>query len=108
MWVADIQDKCILGLDYLECDDCIVNLKDSSLRVRQQEFPLRKSSLETTCVFLPFPKPLCQSGSKVVMMVLNGECWSHLNLMRKAAKLMGDECLLQTEGDSQGSHTSLL
>ena len=47
MWVADIQDKCILGLDFLECHDCLVNIKDSSPRVRQQEFPMRKSSVET-------------------------------------------------------------
>ena len=47
MWVADIQDKCILGLDFLQRHDCLVNLKDSSLSIRQQEFPLRKSSVET-------------------------------------------------------------
>ena len=35
MWVADIQDKCILGLDFLERHDCLVNLKDSSLKIRQ-------------------------------------------------------------------------
>ena len=44
MWVADIQDKCILGLDFLERHDFLVNLKDSSLKIRQQEFPLRKSN----------------------------------------------------------------
>ena len=46
MWVADIQDKCILGLDFLERHDCLVNIKDSSLRVGQQEFPLRKSNAQ--------------------------------------------------------------
>ena len=51
MWIADIKDECILGLDFLERHHCLVNLKESSLHVGAQEFPLRKASLksEPTC-----------------------------------------------------------
>ena len=51
MWIADIKDECILGLDFLQRHHCLVNLKQSSLRVGAQEFPLRKASLksERTC-----------------------------------------------------------
>ena len=47
MWIADIIDECILGLDFLQHHPCLVNLKESSLRVGAQEFPLRKASLKS-------------------------------------------------------------
>ena len=31
LWVADIHDDCILGLDFLQSRDCFVNLKDGAL-----------------------------------------------------------------------------
>ena len=42
MWVADIQDPCILGTDFLEPHGCVVNLKDSILSIGDEEVPLRR------------------------------------------------------------------
>ena len=47
MWVADIQDECLLGLDFLERHNCLVNLKDHCLRIGSQEIPLQKTKGET-------------------------------------------------------------
>ena len=47
MWVTDIQDECLLGLDFLERHNCLVNLKDHCLRIGSQEIPLKKSKGET-------------------------------------------------------------
>ncbi len=42
VFVADIQDQCILGVDFLEHHSCIVNLRDSTLLVGAEEIPLGK------------------------------------------------------------------
>ena len=34
MWVADIQDECILGLDFLELHGCMVDLGDNVLHIQ--------------------------------------------------------------------------
>ena len=51
LWVADIHDQCILGLDFLKSHGCQVNLKDESLTIGEEEVPLKKSSAtpEPTC-----------------------------------------------------------
>ena len=41
-----IQDECLLGLDFLEHHNCLVNLKDHCLRIGSQEIPLKKSKGE--------------------------------------------------------------
>ena len=38
LWVADIHDECILGLDFLQTHSCQVNLKDGSLIVGKRKF----------------------------------------------------------------------
>jgi predicted aspartyl protease len=42
IWVADIQDPCILGTDLLEPLGCVVNLKDSILLIGDEEVPLQR------------------------------------------------------------------
>lgn len=42
MWVADIQDECILGLDFLERHGCVVDLVDSTLHCDGEEIALQK------------------------------------------------------------------
>ena len=51
LWVADIHDECILGLDFLQAHSCQVNLKDGSLVIGEEEIPLRKlkASKEPNC-----------------------------------------------------------
>ena len=39
-WVAEIQDECILGMDLLRPHGCLVNLKDDTLRIGDEEVPL--------------------------------------------------------------------
>ena len=43
MWIADIQDECILGLDFLELHGCMVDLGDSVLHISGEEVPLQKT-----------------------------------------------------------------
>ena len=43
-WVADIQDCCILGLDYLRVNNCQVNLREQVLIIGEEEVPLLKHS----------------------------------------------------------------
>ncbi len=43
MWVADIHDECILGLDFLESQGCLVNL-----RIGEQEIPLKRPGATTS------------------------------------------------------------
>ena len=42
MWVADIADQFILGLDSLESHGCRVDLGESVMYVRDQQIPLQK------------------------------------------------------------------
>jgi len=42
MWVADIQDPCILGTDFLEPLGCVVNLRDCTLSLGDEEVPLQR------------------------------------------------------------------
>ena len=41
-WVADIQDECILGLDFLELHGCMVDFGDNVLHISSKEIPLQK------------------------------------------------------------------
>ena len=42
MWIADIQDRCILGMDFLEPQKCLINLKEKTLQIGDEEVPLEK------------------------------------------------------------------
>ena len=44
MWVADITDECILGLDFLQQYDCQVDLGDGVLYISNKQIPLHKTS----------------------------------------------------------------
>ena len=48
LWVADIHDECILGLDFLQSHDCRVDLNEGSLTIGEEEIPLRSAS-ELVC-----------------------------------------------------------
>ena len=45
LWVADIHDDCILGLDFLQSHKCLVNLKDGALTTGGEEIPLKNNQL---------------------------------------------------------------
>ena len=51
LWVADIHDDSILGLDFLQSHNCLVNLKDGSLTIGGEEIPLKKLP--------PAAEPMC-------------------------------------------------
>ena len=42
MWVADIADECILGLDFLQQHDCRVDLKEGVLHIGTEQVPLQQ------------------------------------------------------------------
>ena len=48
MWIADIHDQCILGLDFLAPRGCLVNLKDNSLWIGGEEVPPQRLNYEPT------------------------------------------------------------
>ena len=37
VWIADIENECILGLDFLISNDCIVDVQESCLRIGPDE-----------------------------------------------------------------------
>ncbi len=41
LWVADITDDFILGLDFMVNHDCLVDLKDGILCIKEEEIPLQ-------------------------------------------------------------------
>ena len=47
LWVADIQDQCILGLDFLYPNGCQVNLRDQLLTIGEHQIPLKRSCIVT-------------------------------------------------------------
>ena len=47
LWVADIQDQCILGLDFLYPNGCQVNLRDQLLTIGEHQIPLKRPSIIT-------------------------------------------------------------
>ena len=47
MWVADIADECILGLDFLERHGCQVDLKRGILLIAEEEVPLQQPRKDT-------------------------------------------------------------
>ena len=61
LWVADIHDEWILGLDFLQAHSCQVNLKDGSLVIGEEEIPLRKSkaSKEPNCYKAVLTEGVC-------------------------------------------------
>lgn len=42
VWVADIQDPCILGTDFLDSLGCVVDLKNNIVSIRDEEVPLQR------------------------------------------------------------------
>ena len=42
MWVADIQDECILGMDFLKSHHCLIDFQDDSLQIDDEEIPLQR------------------------------------------------------------------
>ena len=51
LWVADITDECIIGLDFLRKHDGLVDLRDDVLHLDKQEVPLHcmRSDSEPLC-----------------------------------------------------------
>ena len=49
LWVADITDECILGLDFLRKHEGLLNLKDDVLQLGTQEVPLNCTSESVCC-----------------------------------------------------------
>ena len=63
LWVADIHDECIYGLDFLQTHSCQVNLKDGSLIVGEEEIfnSLKKmnTSKEPNCYKAVLTEGVC-------------------------------------------------
>ena len=52
IWVADVYDECILGMDFLQKHECLIDLKKKILQVRNEEIPLikcRRSTMPSCC-----------------------------------------------------------
>ena len=48
IWIGDIHDQCILGLDFLSPQGCLVNLKDNSLWMGDKEVPMQRLNPQPT------------------------------------------------------------
>lgn len=42
VWVADIENECILGLDFLTSNDCVVDVRESCLHIGPEEIRFKK------------------------------------------------------------------
>ena len=40
IWVADIYDECMLGMDFLQKYECLVDLKKGILQINNEKFLL--------------------------------------------------------------------
>ena len=50
MWVAEIADECIIGMDFLQAHSCLVNLKEGILQIGEEEVPLHTPQVsELSC-----------------------------------------------------------
>ena len=102
-WIADIQDECILGLDFLEPHECLVNLRNGTLQVGEEEIPLQKPAvvttltpcravLETTVILPPQMCCTCKNGWPVEAQAKVGNygSWSQKQGSRKCpGRLVG-------------------
>ena len=97
MWVAEITDECILGLDFLERHGCQVDLKEGVLLIGEEEVPLQQAQKDaepSTCrviaqdsVNLP---PRCETIIPASLLNFNGNArWGVLSPDRKAQSLNG-------------------
>ena len=59
MWVANITDECILGLDFLQKYNCQVFLKDGVLVMGNQQIPLTNSSPDLPRCYRIIAKESC-------------------------------------------------
>lgn len=48
VWVADIENECIIGLDFLSLNCCLVDVPGQCLRIGKDEVPLKRTYLEST------------------------------------------------------------
>ena len=73
MWVAEIQDECILGLDFLELHGCMVDLGDNVLHIGGEAISLQKGScslagLKSCCTVLDTNASLPSHSQSVASM----------------------------------------
>ncbi|XP_028408645.1 uncharacterized protein LOC114531194 [Dendronephthya gigantea] len=61
VWFADIENKCILGLDFLAPNDCVVGVTEACLRIGAEEVRLKRAAVTK--------KPVCRR-------VVVAETWS--------------------------------
>jgi hypothetical protein len=50
VWVAHIQEECILGADFLKKEGCIIDYPRQTLRIGETEIPLRTGGEELKCL----------------------------------------------------------
>ena len=76
MWVANIADECILGLDFLQQHNCQVDLKKGVLHIGNEEVPLQQSqATETACCrcYTATPVTIPPNSEMVVRAKVEGE-----------------------------------
>ena len=61
VWIADIENECILGLDFLAPNNCVVDVRESCLRIGAEEIRLKRVAASK--------KPVCRR-------VVVAETWS--------------------------------
>ena len=53
MWIGEIENQCILGLDFLRPNGCVVDVADGCIRVGTQEIQLQRLGEPTSKRALP-------------------------------------------------------
>jgi hypothetical protein len=48
IWVADVENECIVGLDFLIENACIVDVPRSCLQIQSEEIPLKRTGIKSS------------------------------------------------------------
>ena len=92
MWVANITDECILGLDFLNKYDCQVCLKESILVVDEEEIPLTTPTASAmrccqviakeSCVVAPWAEAIIPGQLTSKGEIADGDWWEMMRYSR--------------------------
>ena len=81
VWVARIEEDCILGTDFLREEGCVIDYPNCALRLGKAEIPLRSENKGTRCLRLVLDKSVKIPGHSemIIPVKIEGQkqnfCW---------------------------------
>ena len=81
VWVARIEEDCILGTDFLREEGCVIDYPNCALQLREAEIPLRSENKGTRCLRLVMDKSvkIPEHSEMIISVKIEGQkenfCW---------------------------------